>query len=217
MPETITTRNGYSNTDHHPKEIDNQFATIVNPQICDYPNKQLSSVGVVWKTIQVIDEKLKTNYANNYLDLVAFGMYGDMMSVAEFENRYIMYSGLKNISNPGLKSILKVSGVNNVDSSTIGFTVAPYINGAARLDQIELSIQLLIEDDSNVTNMLASKIKDLNDKRKTVEERIFQSLIPQIKDDDKIIIVVNETEISKGFNGLIANRISNAYQRPSIV
>ena len=50
------------------------LAIVINNQLSDYPNKELSGVGVVWQFCRYIDEKMKTNFADYYLDLVALGL-----------------------------------------------------------------------------------------------------------------------------------------------
>lgn len=67
--------------DHHLCDIDNPNAIVINNQLSDYPNKDLSGVGVVYQFCRYIDSLLKTNYADNYLDLVALGNCADMMSM----------------------------------------------------------------------------------------------------------------------------------------
>lgn len=60
--------------DHHLAEKVSSDAIVINNQLSDYPNKELSGVGVVWQFCRYIDEKMHTNYADYYLDLVALGL-----------------------------------------------------------------------------------------------------------------------------------------------
>lgn len=62
--------------DHHEKENDNNSAIIVNNQMCDYPNKALCGVGIVYKFLQALDDELWTEYAYEYIDMVALGNIG---------------------------------------------------------------------------------------------------------------------------------------------
>lgn len=65
--------------DHHAIEKENPYVILVNPQQDDdeYPNKQLSGAGVVFKTIQVMEDTLGKVDPFQYIDLVAVGMYSD--------------------------------------------------------------------------------------------------------------------------------------------
>ena len=60
--------------DHHEAEKVSEYACVINNQLCDYPTKSLSGVGMVYKFCQLIDKMLGKNIIDNYLDLVALGM-----------------------------------------------------------------------------------------------------------------------------------------------
>ena len=60
--------------DHHEAEKVSEYACVINNQLCDYPTKSLSGVGMVYKFCQLIDRLLGKNIIDNYLDLVALGM-----------------------------------------------------------------------------------------------------------------------------------------------
>lgn len=94
--------------DHHLADYVSPNAVIINNQLSDYPNKELSGVGIVWQFCRYIDMVLETNYANDFLDLVALGNCGDMMSLRSFETRYLITKGFKkeNIKNPFIDYML---------------------------------------------------------------------------------------------------------------
>lgn len=60
--------------DHHLCDVQNPNAIVINNQLSDYPNKDLSGAGVVWQFCRYLDKLLKTSNADNYLDLVALGL-----------------------------------------------------------------------------------------------------------------------------------------------
>lgn len=204
--------------DHHGVEVRNPHAIIVNPQNDIYPNKEISGAAVTYKTIQVIDDTLCSGMPEEYLDLVACGMYADMMSALEPENRYLITTGMQNINNEGLKAILYCSKieVENFTCSTIGYTISPLINGVARMDQIELAIDLLLEDDYVKCVNIVHEMKSVNEKRKQIARKLFDSYSAQVDPNDKVLIAIDENA-SKGFNGVIANELAQQYQRPALV
>jgi single-stranded-DNA-specific exonuclease len=211
--------------DHHDKDrknpygLDNPYATIVNPKLDDtYPNKLISGAGVTYKMLQVLDESLGTGEVDDLIDLVGCGMYADMMPCNVLENRYIIIQAMQNITNKGLLAILKVSDVplEKVNSQTIGFTISPLINGAARKDKIELAIELLLCDDFIRCVELVNEIKELNEQRKAEEKALFEQYVSKVDMNDKILIAIDENA-SKNYNGLIANRIAQEYKKPAIV
>ena len=60
--------------DHHLADKISDDAIVINNQLSNYPNKDLSGVGVVYQFCRYIDEKMKINFADYYLDLVALGL-----------------------------------------------------------------------------------------------------------------------------------------------
>jgi single-stranded-DNA-specific exonuclease len=204
--------------DHHEFEQDNPYATIVNPQLDDYPNKGLSGAGVLYKVLQVVDEIIGSGTVDDFIDLVAIGMQADMMNMDIIENRYLVSQGLKNITNKGLLAILKNAStdLDKINAQTISFTIAPLINGVSRMDRIELAIDLLTTDDMETCLDIATEMKEVNEKRRDIERELYAQLVTTVNPDDKVIICVHEIE-SKSFNGLIANKIAQEFQRPVLV
>jgi single-stranded-DNA-specific exonuclease len=81
--------------DHHEADKIDENAIIINNQLSDYPNKHLSGAGVTWQFCRYLDELFNSNYANNYLDLVALGNDADMMSLRSFETKHLIQKGFK--------------------------------------------------------------------------------------------------------------------------
>ncbi|ARF70674.1 hypothetical protein B7C51_24685 (plasmid) [Paenibacillus larvae subsp. pulvifaciens] len=204
--------------DHHDYEKSNSYAVIVNPKLDNYPNKNLSGTGVVYKTLQVIDDTLQTGNIDHFIDMVSCGMYADMMPVDILENRYIIIKGMDNIRNTGLKSILEYNKIdpNNINSQTLGFTIGPLLNGVARLEKIELAIELLLCDDFDRCLELVEIMTELNNQRKKKETDLFNSYSKKVNHNDKILVAI-DSNASKGFNGLVANKLAQEYKKPSLV
>ena len=89
--------------DHHEAEQVSPHACVINNQLCDYPTKSLSGVGMVYKFCSFIDELMNVDYADQFLDLVALGMIADMMDLRDFETKHLINRGLENIRNPYFK------------------------------------------------------------------------------------------------------------------
>ena len=60
--------------DHHLADKVSEDAIVINNQLCDYPNKDFSGVGIVYQFCRFLDKKIESNYAEQYLDLVALGL-----------------------------------------------------------------------------------------------------------------------------------------------
>ena len=133
--------------DHHLADKISEDAIIINNQLSEYPNKELSGVGVVWQFCRYIDSKLNIHNADNYLDLVALGLCGDMMSLRSFETRYLITKGLKkcNIKNPFIEGMIEknefplskadyVSADESMACTSMGaaFFIVPFVNALTR-------------------------------------------------------------------------------------
>lgn len=142
--------------DHHDAKIDPTIykeAIIINNQLSEYPNKELSGAGVTWQFCRYLDNLLNKNYANDLLDLVALGNCGDMESMLEIETKHLIFKGFKeeNIKNPFIfemanknsfslnKSDYKPSDNNDLLFTPIGaaFFIVPFINAINRSGTLE--------------------------------------------------------------------------------
>ena len=141
--------------DHHETDVKlSDNAVVVNNQLSpDYTNKDLTGAGVVYQFCRYIDSLNDTDWANDYMDLAAVGVIGDMGSMLSMENRYLAYTGLsvKYIQNEFLKAVLEkqaysITGqmgaswptiVEKTDAIAIAFYVVPLINAMIRVGTME--------------------------------------------------------------------------------
>jgi single-stranded-DNA-specific exonuclease len=204
--------------DHHIIEEHNPHALIVNPQSDNYPNKQISGATLAYKMVSVLDDTFGTGEVEDYIDLAAYGMYADVMSALEMENRHIIIQGMENVRNKGIKALLKSAKQdgNKFNCQTISFTISPMINGVARMNNISLAIELLLEDDIARCFEIAEEIRKLNEERKKISRTLVEKYSQTVNEKDKIIIAV-DTMASKGFNGSVAMELAQRYKRPAMV
>lgn len=136
--------------DHHEakKISDCSNVITINNQLSDYPNKELSGVGVTWQFCRFLDSLLGVDYANDFLDLVALGNMADMESLISVETKYLIFEGFKskNIKNPFIyelaqknafslsKADYKPSSENGLQFTPMGaaFFIAPFVNAMVR-------------------------------------------------------------------------------------
>ena len=138
--------------DHHLADHISENAIIINNQLSDYPNKELSGVGVVWQFCRYVDTWLNVHFADDFIDLVALGNDGDMMSLKSLETRYLITKGFKkeNIKNPFIDYMLDknsfplskadyVSSDPSMSCTSIGaaFFIVPFVNAITRSGTLE--------------------------------------------------------------------------------
>jgi single-stranded-DNA-specific exonuclease len=139
--------------DHHEVNEPNPYAIIVNPQNCNYPNKSISGVAVVYKFLQAIDEETWNNHADSFLDLVALGLIGDAMDIKQPETKRLIDKGLSKIRSKLFKALItkqSYSMNNIVNINTVQWYIVPLINGLIRAgdsDEKDLLFRAFIETD----------------------------------------------------------------------
>lgn len=221
-------------TDHHEcrEELPNA-AAVVNPHRndSDYPFKELAGVGVVFRLICALENnKNLANLCAKYSDIVALGTVADVMPIIG-ENRIIVKQGLSslvNTKNKGLCALIsqtfserRMAQRKNLTASSIGFGLAPRINAAGRIGDVNKALQLLITEDKAEAEEIAIYLCSVNRQRQYIENQIFEQAVSQIEsthdfDNDKIIVLFSESW-HIGVIGIVASKITERYKLPSIL
>ena len=214
-------------TDHHePGERLPEAIAIVDAKRKDnkYPFRNLAGVGVVFKLIQAISEKigLEEKEYLKYLDIVCIGTISDIVPLVD-ENRVIVKLGLKLVEqtrNIGLKTILQLSGYQKIDSTTISFGIAPRINACGRMGHQEEALKLFLSTNKEEVTQLAEKLNEYNRQRQEKEKQIFSEALEKIKkksiNEDRIMVIDGENW-HHGVIGIVASKITEMYFKPSIL
>lgn len=205
--------------DHHAIDMENPYAIIVNCQMGNYPNKNASGSAMCYKVLQVMDEYLNLEEADQYLDLVAIGLVADLMTLNELENRSLINRGLKQIKNEGLQQLLKANNIDfyyGITSTDIGYKISPLINACSRYDKIELAIELFVETDMLRAKTIAKELKKLNEMRKKEEKEIVESVIDKVNNQHKIAVII-DNNIEANFRGLICMQVTSKLKKPAFV
>ena len=215
-------------TDHHEcRELLPDAAAVVNPhrKDCGYPFRCLAGVGVALKLVLALggpacERKLLSQYA----DLAAIGTIADVMQLLG-ENRTIVRLGLdamKNTLRPGLSALLHEAGAEAkpIDSSCIGYTIAPRLNAAGRMGCAAVAAELLLSDDFGRASELARALCDLNRERQAVEWEIFAScttLLEREPASSRRAIVLADSGWHQGVVGIVASRLAEKYSCPAFI
>lgn len=194
----------------------------VHPQLNDYPFKDICGAMVAWKLIQYISENVlnNKNYLE-YIDLAAIGTVCDVMPLID-ENRIVVKHGLKalrNTTNTGLKtslSTLKLGGAE-LDVYHLGFVLGPRLNAAGRIDSAMDSLRLLTTQNPTFALELFNKLNSLNQTRQLETKRILEIAEKQAEQNSSKVLIVYGEEWPEGIVGLIAGKLTEKYNKPSIV
>lgn len=216
-------------TDHHrPHDhVPDAFA-IVNPhqQDCPYPYKKFAGVGVSFKILSLLYEKLGLALPAKAYELLLLGTVADVVPLTG-ENRYWVRHGLNYINSIESNSlkVLKQNGNvmrSNLSSTDIGFSITPQINALGRLEDAREGVKFLIGSDIQEVEKIGRVLFELNQARKEIERTVFADVKREI--DAKTIDIQRENIIiaaSKnwppGVIGLVASRLVSAYGKPTIL
>ncbi len=211
-------------TDHHEcKDILPEAAAVVDPHRpdCAYPHQNLCGVGVAFKLASALCGS-QEEVLRDFADMVCLGTVADVMPLLG-ENRVFVARGLESLRNtqrPGIAALMAECNCDpaTVSASSIGFILAPRINAAGRIGQIELAIELFLTEDPQDAVRLAKALCDLNRQRQAVESEIYQqavSMLPTGKQPEAIVLA--EESWHQGVVGIVASRIAEEYCCPTFL
>ena len=231
--------------DHHEAEQYSPYACVINNQLCDYSNKQLSGVGMVYKFCCYIDSLLGVDYAQNMKDLVAVGMIADMMSLTSFETKELIAQGLKTITNPFLNAIIERNEFQfkkGITPERIAFYMAPLINAVSRAGtpqerrilleaMLDYKAFLLIPStkrgcSGQTETILEQAVRmcaNVKSRQTRMRDNAIEIIEKQIESNhllnNKILVVQLSPKdtVDKNLTGLIANELMSKYQRPVLI
>ena len=217
-------------TDHHTPDQKLPFAdAIINPnQVdCEYPFKGLCGGGVIFKLMQAVSKLLDLNdeVVYEYLDLITLGTSSDVVPLAD-ENRIIVKQGLNKLfetQKPGLRALIEVSGLaeNQLSVDGIIFRLAPIINAAGRLGDPNRVVKLFTTESYSEAQKLAHELDRDNRKRRKIQQSILEESIRKVNSEvdlskEKAIVLWDENW-HEGIVGIVAAKIKEIYNRPSII
>lgn len=177
-----------------------------------------------------------------FADLTAIGTIADVMPIVD-ENRLIVKFGLAILektdrvgikalmdaaslgSNPNVRPVVESSikkvKPRKINSTYIGFTIAPRINAAGRISSATKAVELLLSDNPDDAAALAYELCEINYKRQIEENKIAEEAYKKIEKDINIqnqkVIVVSDDEWMQGVIGIVSSRITDKFGLPSIL
>ena len=211
-------------TDHHEcKDTLPEAVAVVDPHRpdCGYPHKNLCGVGVAFKLAAALCGSQEAVLAE-YADMVCLGTIADVMAL-QGENRVFVARGLESLQHthrPGLAALMAECNCSQdtVTASSIGFMLAPRINAAGRMGQIELAVELFLTEDPFLAQQHAHALCELNRQRQAVESEIFRQavqMLPAGKQPEAIVLA--DESWHQGVVGIVASRIAEEYCCPTFL
>lgn len=233
--------------DHHEAEYVSPDAIVINNQLSDYPNKELSGAGVTWQFCRYLDSILNKNVADSLIDLVALGNCGDMMSLQSIETKHLITKGFKteNLENPfiyGMFTKNSYSLGSHITPMGAAFYIVPFINAIVRsgtLEEMELVFNAMIKysaftqipsnkrghkpgEMETVLDQALRTVTNVKNRQTRAQDACMELLEKQIEKNNmmehKVLLFLMEPgQIEPNIAGLVANKIMAKYQRPTCI
>jgi single-stranded-DNA-specific exonuclease len=146
----------------------------------------------------------------------------------DYNNRIFVHHGLRRIragnTGPGILALLRIASRNPAQlvASDLGFTVAPRLNAAGRLDDMSHGIRCLLSQSEAEAQSLALELDSLNSERKQIEQDMQREALAQLEGVDlsqQVLpfgLCLYDPGWHQGVIGILAARIREKYHRPVI-
>ena len=211
--------------DHH--EINKPYPksdAIINPKkITDYNGYDyLCATTLTYFFIDSVIKKKKSKFKlSNFLIYVLLATVCDVMPLRKF-NKIIASQVIRNFKlgdNLAFKTIFDKSNLKKeLSIDDLGFLIGPIINSGGRLGHPTYGTELLSSDNSILIEKKTAKLIDLNEKRKIIEKNILNEIdFDKINNENKNVIIYYNKNIHEGLIGIIAARLKDFFDKPSIV
>ena len=154
----------------------------------------------------------------SYLDLVALGTICDLVKL-DYLNETFVKQGIKVLNAStriDISSIVKESKIfEQINDYHLGYIIGPRINAGGRVGKSSLGTELLLCNEQEISDVMALKLGEFNNLRKSIEKVELKAF--QMVQDDNKIICVNSKNWHPGVIGIVASKLTEKFNRPSIV
>ncbi len=210
--------------DHHtPKDETPRAFAIISAAAGDKSGEpNLAACGVAFKLGWALLGDLEP--MKEYLDLVTVGTIADLAPVLG-DNRILLKHGLEVLGKtkrPGLRALMTVAAISRkaVTYRDIAFGLGPRINASGRMGSPQHAFDLLTTEDPVEAKRLAEFLDGGNRDRQRVEAKAFQDaakVVEKNRLEESSVLVVASPEWHEGVLGIVASRLVERFQKPSIV
>lgn len=216
-------------SDHHlPGGPLPECLAVLNPKRpgCEYPDKDLAAVGVVFKLSLALARALGASEAPimGMLDLVALATVADIAPLRG-ENRVFVRYGLRLLAetrNVGLRALIRAAGLDGkaLTAGRVGFILAPRLNAVGRLGHALRGVELLTAESEGEANAIARELEELNRHRQELDRGTLaraRELVQRMDLDETYGIVLAEEGWHPGVIGIVASRLVEEFSRPTVL
>jgi len=211
--------------DHH--EINKPFPnanSIINPKknngYKEYDYLCATSLSYFFLDLLIKEIKSEINISD-YLIYVLLATVCDVMPLRKL-NRLIALNALKNFDitkNLPLNTLFELNKKKNkININDLGYLIGPILNAGGRLGKSQYATELLSSNNDQVIKDRSTYLIKLNNKRKEIETLVLNEIdFQKIEKENKEVIIYYNPNIKEGLIGIIAARLKDYFNKPSIV
>ena len=211
--------------DHH--EINKPYPktnVLINPKknINNFLKDYYCATTLTYFFLEIIIKKIKSSFnLTNYLIYVLLALVCDVMPLRKI-NRYIALDLIKKFrikDNIVFKTIYELcEKKNNFTIEDLGFLIGPIINSGGRVSSSQIAADLLISENLHVVREKSLELIKLNKVRKEIENKILNEInFEKLEKENKDVVIYFSSKIKEGLIGIIASRLKDYFNKPSIV
>jgi len=211
--------------DHH--DINKPYPkadVIINPKkkLIKKESSLLCATALTFFFLDIIINRTRTNFKlTNYMIYVLLATVCDVMPLRKI-NKIIAQNTIENFNikdNIALEYIFNYFDLKKkLTIDDLGFLIGPIINSGGRLNYSNYGVELLSTDDLEIIKDRSNRLIDLNNKRKKIEQDIFNEIdLKKIKNKNNNVIIYYKNNLNEGLIGIIASRLKDYFNKPSIV
>ena len=211
--------------DHH--EINKPYPksnVIINPkkELVKKESSFLCATALTYFFIEFIIQKTKSNFKiSKFLTYVLLATICDVMPLRKI-NKIIAQNTIDDFNIKNYEAFNFIFEQYNLKKKLtiddLGFLIGPIINAGGRLNYSKYGVELLSTDNLQTIKNRAKKLINLNNKRKIIEQNLLDEIdFEKIKNENKQVIVYYKDNLNEGMIGIIASRLKDYFNKPSIV
>ncbi len=224
--------------DHHEADFKEQDAktldylpkadAIINPKqrACPYAFKMLCAGGISYFFALEMLNLFGIKDGDLEEEILCFASIATVCDIVDlmYENRTIVQRGLKAImhtKNYGLRALILQNEIDfqQLTEYHFGFIIGPCINAVGRLKIGQIAVDLFTCKDKTQAETIATELIQLNEQRKELTKIATERLIAQVEAKESLpkVLVLYDGEIHESIAGIVAGRIKEQFNRPTIV
>ncbi len=205
-------------TDHHAPGADFPACLVVHPHLTDGFDAgvhNLTGAGVAYHLLWAVRAELGLDEPRDLAPLATLGTIADVAPLLG-ENRALVRAGLEALphtSLPGLRALLRQTGVPRPTARDVAFVLAPRLNAAGRMGAADLALELLTTPSAAEAERLVVYLDTLNLERRRLQDDMFAQALA-LADPADPALVLTHPDWHPGVMGIVASKLLETFYRP---